>query len=379
VAEDAGSEGRRPADSGSSGPSRRAAVVGRHGGDAAARGVRLERRGADAEVDGPAGLAHGRRRPFGDHAEAVARDRRRAAHQHAHEEAEVAGVGAQRAVEQDRAEQGAEDVLDGVVGEAPRPQEALGAQPLLILGQERLGRPGGHLGRQGGQPAPVGAPEAGEAQGRDLRRAQTVQGPVAVHEHRTAADGPQVAPRDPHRPHQLAGARIGLEDDLEAAVHGPPAVPDGARPSPGGLLGLHDVHRAARLDQAVRAGQAPQAAAHDHAIEPLAAAAGWRGHRGAMVPMPSASGAGASSPAQSSTAQSMNVLAVRERALWRCQASAIRRGGSASAVVSTTTWSSFGSTASAGMRAAAMPAPTSPWTVPLSSDRNTTFRSIPRL
>ena len=116
-------------------------------------------------------------------------------------------------------------------------------------------------------------------------------------------DRPQVALGDAERLDQRPRPRVGREDDLEAAVHRPAAVPDRPRPPAGGLLGLEHVHRAPRGDQRVRAGQARQAAPHDHAVEPLGAAVRSRRHPEAIVPTPSGAGVAASRPVQSSTAQ----------------------------------------------------------------------------
>jgi hypothetical protein len=71
----------------------------------------------------------------------------------------------------------------------------------------------------------------------------------------------------------------------------------------------------------------------------------------------------------------MNASAAGESERSRCQAMLVTRGGNPSR--SSATRSSRGETARLGMRAAPSPAATIPWTISLSSDRNTTRGSAP--
>ena len=199
-----------------------------------------------------------------------------------------------------------------------------------------------------------------------------------MQEDHAAADRAQVAPRDPDRPHERARPRVRPQEHLETAVHGPPrcqtvrARPRGRRRPPGRAPSAPPSR--ARGRRPGRRGRRPRPRSRARRRgRPVGSSSG------AMLPTASVAGAPVASPsrrAQRSIAQSMNVRR-RERPVPVPGQGDPSRGAHRAATGPRS-----------GRRSARRPAPASappppradePWTVPLSSDRKTTFSSTPRL
>ena len=168
----------------------------------------------------PPRLAHGRRGPLRDHPQAVAREDGRPAGEHRQQEAEVARVGAQGAVEQDHAEERPEEPLDRVVPEAERAQVGLGrsarrpssASSTLRRAHRDLG---GQPGQAGGVARPAGRRSAAP------RADAPKRWPRLPVEHRRPGRTGAGRAADADGGEERRVSRVGAEEHLEAAVHRP--------------------------------------------------------------------------------------------------------------------------------------------------------------
>ena len=204
------------------------------------------------------------------------------------------------------------------------------------------------------QPPAVGARQAGESRGATGEVPSRSRRPSPQEDH-AAADRAQVAPRDPDRPHERARPRVRPQEHLETAVHGPPrcqtvrARPRGRRRPPGRAPSAPPSR--ARGRRPGRRGRRPRPRSRARRRGRAVGSSS-----GAMLP--TASVAGAPRPRRPGGAEVDR--AVDERACGgRCPVPVPGQGdpsrGSPSGGDRATIWSSFGSTASAGISAAATP------------------------